>query len=79
VSPRRALFAKRASGDGASCSPWSGVIDWEDPVAARSLTKTLLHHDFGLEWDLPIERLCPPVRITPAFSSRFRGGFEARQ
>jgi len=37
------------------------VLDWEDPKAARALTQTLLHHDFGLEWDIPLERLCPPV------------------
>ena len=38
-----------------------GVIDWENPAAARALTQTLLAHDFGLQWDIPIERLCPPV------------------
>lgn len=37
------------------------VIDWEDPQAARALTTTLLQHDFGLAWDVPPERLCPPV------------------
>ena len=44
-----------------------GVIDWENPAAARALTKTLLAHDFGLQWDIPIERLCPPV--SPSSSS----------
>eukprot|EP00624_Nannochloropsis_granulata_P002985 evm.model.NODE_25191_length_8596_cov_20.292229.1 len=37
------------------------VVDWEDPKAARALTRTLLQHDFQLEWDIPLERLCPPV------------------
>lgn len=37
------------------------VVDWEDPQAARALTTTLLRHDFGLAWDIPLERLCPPV------------------
>lgn len=37
------------------------VIDWGDPAAARALTTTLLRHDFGLAWDIPLERLCPPV------------------
>ncbi|KAG6968119.1 hypothetical protein JG687_00003925 [Phytophthora cactorum] len=27
---------------------------------ATELTKTLLLHDFGLQWDIPINRLCPP-------------------
>lgn len=37
------------------------VVDWEDPAAARALTTTLLRHDFSLAWDIPLERLCPPV------------------
>lgn len=37
------------------------MIDWEDPKAARALTQTLLQHDFGLTWDIPLSRLCPPV------------------
>lgn len=41
-----------------------GVIDWENPAAARALTQTLLAHDFGLQWDIPIERLCPPVSLS---------------
>ncbi|KAJ0395417.1 hypothetical protein ATCC90586_002134 [Pythium insidiosum] len=30
-------------------------------VAVSELTKTLLAHDFGIEWTMPIDRLCPPL------------------
>eukprot|EP00644_Phytophthora_capsici_P013979 jgi/Phyca11/4657/fgenesh1_pm.PHYCAscaffold_3_\ len=36
-------------------------LAWDDPFAVRELTKTLLLHDFGLHWDIPINRLCPPL------------------
>ncbi|KAG6610656.1 putative methyltransferase METT10D [Phytophthora cinnamomi] len=36
-------------------------LAWDDPFAVRELTKTLLLHDFGLEWEIPINRLCPPL------------------
>lgn len=37
-------------------------IDWADPAAMRELTRVMLRHDFGLlEWDAPLDRLCPPV------------------
>ncbi|KAK1934979.1 U6 small nuclear RNA (adenine-(43)-N(6))-methyltransferase [Phytophthora citrophthora] len=36
-------------------------LAWDDPFAVRELTKTLLLHDFGLQWDIPINRLCPPL------------------
>uniref|UniRef100_H3HDU0 AAA+ ATPase domain-containing protein n=1 Tax=Phytophthora ramorum TaxID=164328 RepID=H3HDU0_PHYRM len=35
-------------------------LAWDDPFAVRELTKTLLLNDFGLRWDIPIHRLCPP-------------------
>lgn len=37
-------------------------IDWAEPAAMRELTRVMLRHDFGLlEWDAPLDRLCPPV------------------
>ncbi|CAH0514025.1 unnamed protein product [Peronospora belbahrii] len=36
-------------------------LSWDNPFAVRELTKTLLLHDFGLQWDIPINRLCPPL------------------
>lgn len=38
-------------------------LAWDDPFAVRELTKTLLLHDFQLQWTMPIDRLCPPVRV----------------
>ncbi|KAK4142582.1 uncharacterized protein C8A04DRAFT_38226 [Dichotomopilus funicola] len=39
----------------------NGQLDFSDPAATMQLTKTLLKIDFGLEIDLPDDRLCPPV------------------
>lgn len=36
-------------------------LAWDDPFAVRELTKTILLHDFGLQWNIPINRLCPPL------------------
>ncbi|KAK5634051.1 hypothetical protein RRF57_009765 [Xylaria bambusicola] len=36
-------------------------LDFTDPAAVVQLTKTLLKEDFGLEINLPANRLCPPV------------------
>ncbi|KAI2641252.1 hypothetical protein GGS21DRAFT_487591 [Xylaria nigripes] len=36
-------------------------LDFTDPVAVMQLTKTLLEEDFGLQVNLPPDRLCPPV------------------
>ncbi|KUF86442.1 Methyltransferase protein 16 [Phytophthora nicotianae] len=36
-------------------------IQTESSMLSRELTKTLLLHDFGLRWDIPINRLCPPL------------------
>ncbi|CAN0010821.1 unnamed protein product, partial [Phaeothamnion confervicola] len=43
---------------------WDGdraVVNWCDPEATRAVTTTLLLHDFGITWDMPLEGLCPPV------------------
>ncbi|CAM9372156.1 unnamed protein product [Chrysoparadoxa australica] len=37
------------------------VLDWGDPAAVKCLTQTLLLHDFQLVWDMPLDRLCPPL------------------
>lgn len=37
-------------------------LAWDDPLAVRELTKTLMLHDFQLQWTMPLNRLCPPVR-----------------
>lgn len=37
------------------------TIDWKDPEAVRELTRVMLRHDFGIEWNVPLNRLCPPV------------------
>ncbi|GLE05650.1 hypothetical protein PINS_up014690 [Pythium insidiosum] len=39
----------------------TAALPFDDPYAVRELTKTLLAHDFGLEWTMPIDRLCPPL------------------
>ncbi|KAM7187337.1 putative DUF890 domain containing protein [Naviculisporaceae sp. PSN 640] len=36
-------------------------LDFSDPAATMQLTKTLLKQDFGLEIELPHDRLCPPI------------------
>ncbi|TRX88178.1 hypothetical protein FHL15_010927 [Xylaria flabelliformis] len=36
-------------------------LDFTNPAAVMALTKTLLKSDFGLEINLPSNRLCPPV------------------
>ncbi|KAK1723627.1 hypothetical protein CaCOL14_007220 [Colletotrichum acutatum] len=38
-----------------------GNLDFNDPSAVMQLTKTLLKADFGLNIELPDDRLCPPV------------------
>ncbi|KAJ7778097.1 S-adenosyl-L-methionine dependent methyltransferase [Mycena metata] len=36
-------------------------IDFQNEVSQRRLTEALLHRDFGISLDLPLNRLCPPV------------------
>jgi 23S rRNA (adenine1618-N6)-methyltransferase len=40
-------------------------LDFTDPVSVMQLTKTLLNMDFGLQIELPEDRLCPPVSNNP--------------
>lgn len=47
----------------------NGQLDFSDPKAVMQLTKALLRVDFGLEIDLPDDRLCPPVRSAHDFLS----------
>ena len=39
------------------------TINFKDPKALRELTVCLLHHDFGLTVELPLERLIPTVTL----------------
>ncbi|KAF2870462.1 hypothetical protein BDV95DRAFT_629139 [Massariosphaeria phaeospora] len=39
----------------------AGHLDFQDPDCVRALTKAGLKVDFGLDIDLPADRLCPPV------------------
>ena len=45
--------------------PTSGrsSINFKDPKALRQLTISLLHHDFGLNVKLPLDRLIPTVTL----------------
>mgnify|MGYP002803873290 CR=1 FL=1 len=45
--------------------PTSGgsTINFKDPKALRQLTISLLHHDFGLNVKLPLDRLIPTVTL----------------
>ncbi|EFQ99527.1 DUF890 domain-containing protein [Nannizzia gypsea CBS 118893] len=38
-----------------------GQLDFSNPDAVRQLTVSLLRRDFGLDVELPDDRLCPPV------------------
>lgn len=37
------------------------TIDFKCPQATLELTRTLLLHDFGINWDIPIGQLVPPL------------------
>jgi 23S rRNA A1618 N6-methylase RlmF len=43
-----------------SPSPF-GVVDWSDARSLLAVTQVLLRHDFHLEFDMPLNHLCPPV------------------
>ncbi|KAL9116824.1 MAG: hypothetical protein Q9187_006646 [Circinaria calcarea] len=40
---------------------FNGQLDFSNPEAVQQLTKSLLKRDFGLQIELPDDRLCPPV------------------
>lgn len=46
-------FAKRLKSN--------GQLDFSDPESVEQLTKCLLRKDFGLDIELPGDRLCPPI------------------
>lgn len=37
------------------------TIDFSDPDATRELTRCLLKEDFGLDWEVPLGMLVPPL------------------
>ncbi|RMZ70068.1 DUF890 domain [Pyrenophora seminiperda CCB06] len=39
----------------------SGKLDFQDPETIQTLSKAILKVDFGLELDVPSDRLCPPI------------------
>ena len=39
----------------------SGKLDFQDPGTVQSLSKAILKADFGLELQVPDDRLCPPI------------------
>ncbi|KAE8853992.1 hypothetical protein HRS9122_00984 [Pyrenophora teres f. teres] len=39
----------------------SGKLDFQDPETIQTLSKAILKVDFGLELDVPGDRLCPPI------------------
>lgn len=39
----------------------SGKLDFQDPETVKALSKAILKADFGLQLDVPNDRLCPPV------------------
>ena len=39
----------------------SGKLDFQDPETVQALSKAILKSDFGLQLEVPDDRLCPPV------------------
>jgi 23S rRNA (adenine1618-N6)-methyltransferase len=38
-----------------------GKLDFQDPETTKTLSKAILKADFGLQLDIPDDRLCPPI------------------
>ena len=46
----------------ATPSSYGSTIDWHDPSAQRALSAAILEVNFGVAgWDVPANRLCPPI------------------
>ncbi|KAJ7185804.1 S-adenosyl-L-methionine dependent methyltransferase [Mycena filopes] len=43
-------------------------IDFKNEVSQRRLTEALLHRDFNISLNLPLDRLCPPVGLVNALN-----------
>lgn len=39
----------------------SGKLDFQDPSTIKTLSKAILRTDFGLQLEVPDDRLCPPI------------------
>jgi 23S rRNA (adenine1618-N6)-methyltransferase len=39
----------------------SGKLDFQDPATVKALSKAILKADFGLQLEVPDDRLCPPI------------------
>ncbi|KAJ4364622.1 hypothetical protein N0V83_009218 [Neocucurbitaria cava] len=39
----------------------SGRLDFQDPETTKAVSKTILKVDFGLQLEVPDDRLCPPI------------------
>jgi 23S rRNA (adenine1618-N6)-methyltransferase len=39
----------------------SGKLDFQDPATVKTLSKAILRADFGLQLEVPDDRLCPPI------------------
>lgn len=61
MSPSSPSLPRVKTTDGVDRLKGNGQLDFADPAAVLQLTKTLLMLDFGLEIELPGDRLCPPV------------------
>lgn len=50
--------------DHISRRPAGQALNWRDPEALRALSSAMLAVNFGvLEWDVPPDRICPPIPV----------------